>query len=331
MMQPQTKKKLTSLNEMFGNIDNSNNGEESNEIDIDLLVPFSKHPFKLYTGPRLEDMVKSIREFGVLEPLIVRTYSKDPRKSEILAGHNRWNAAKLAGIRKVPFIKMDNLSDEEAMLVVTETNLIQRSFADLAHSERAFVLAKHHEALKAQGKRMDLLNEVKMLLNADEIRENETFRPVGEKLNSDQITGDKYSLSGRTVSRYLRINELIDDLKAWIDSEKISIRAGVELSYLSEDNQTYLVDILNNNSYKVDVNLASELRDLELKGKLNEQTMEDVLAGCYKKPKKVASVLKGIKVKPNIMKKYFNEKQSEKEVEDIIDKAFSLYFQTNQS
>jgi ParB family chromosome partitioning protein len=326
------KKKLTSLNEMFGDMSGSTAVMESksDKISTELLIPFRDHPFKPYTGQRFDDLVRSVKELGVLQPIIIRPIP-NRLESEILAGHNRWRAAQAAGIREVPYVKMEGLSEAEAMLVVTETNLIQRSFADLLHSEKAFVLAQHYAAMKSQGKRIDIINELKMLLNADKIRENETFRPVGEKFHSDDKTGKEYGLSGRSVSRYLRINELDDDLKKWIDEETISIRAGVELSYLGNDNQMYLIDILNNNKVKIDEKLASELRALEEQGKLNEKSMIQVITGTYKKVKKEASVLKGIKVKPIVMKKYFNDRQSIQEVEQIIDKALELYFQSKST
>lgn len=328
MSQEPTKKKLTTLDEMFGNLNDTKKENKVNEIEINLLTPFKNHPFQLYTGSRYEDMVRSIKEFGILSPLIVRPINE--QLYEILAGHNRWNAAKNAEIRKVPVIIMDGLSDEEAMLIVTETNLIQRSFTDLSHSERAFVLAQHYEALKSQGKRMDIINEVKMLLNADEISDEATSGPVGQKLDSREIAGLSYNLSSRSVARYLRINVLDKGIKDKIDIEQISIRAGVELSYLSSDNQLFLVDILNNNNYKIDMKIATELKVLEKRGKLNQRTIENVLSGNYKKPKKASTVLSGIKIKPLVMKKYFNEKQSVKEVEDIIDKALEFYYQNNK-
>ncbi len=328
-MEQPTKKKLQSLNDLFGDYKAPEESENSEKrmAKIELLVPFEKHPFKLYYGKRFDDMVRSVRDFGILQPLIVRKYKLDSKKYEILAGHNRWNAAKNIGMLEVPIIVLDGLNDEEAMLIVTETNLMQRSFTDLAHSERALVLAKHHEALKCQGKRMDLINEVKMLLNADEIRDEESVGPMEQRLTSRDIVGQDYNLSGSSVARYLKIDTLSDELKKFIDSEAISIRAGVELSYLNEDNQIYLVDFLNNNNYKVEIKVASRLRELQKQNKLTESVMESVLAGTYDKPKKTLSILNGIKVKSNVMKKYFNEKQTAKEVEEIIEKALELYYQ----
>ena len=125
----------------------------------------------------------------------------------------------------------------------------------------------------------------------------------------------------------MRIDSLSEELKRFIDAEEISIRAGVELSYLSEDNQIYLVDILNNNKYKVDIKTAVRLRELQKLNKLTESVMESVLAGTYDKPVKARSIFNGIKVKSNILKKYFNEKQTAKEVEEIIDKALEKYYE----
>lgn len=324
-------RKLTSLDEMFGNISSQDNDvtiEQVNTISVDKLIPFRDHPFKPYIGKRFDDMVRSIKELGVLEPLIVRTIHGEQKK-EILAGHNRWRGAIEAGITEVPFILKEDISDEEAMLIVTETNLIQRSFTDLSHSERALALAQHYNAIKAQGKRSDLIAEVKMLLNTGEISENPISRPVGEKLNADDKTGKEFGLSARNVSRYLRINELVSDLKDRVDDDSIGIRAGVELSYLCEDNQLYLVDIINNHKVKIDEKLAIELRDMESKGRLTEKTMFQIILGTYKKPKQEVSIYKGVKLKGNFVKKYFTEQQSLKEVEDTIDKALDMYFKSN--
>ena len=94
---------------------------------IDDLVPFADHPFKLYEGERLDDMIRSIRERGVIVPIIVRPNEADNYSYEILSGHNRVNAAKIVGLEKVPVIVKTGLSDDEANLIVTETNLVQRS------------------------------------------------------------------------------------------------------------------------------------------------------------------------------------------------------------
>ena len=321
----QTDKKLTSLEDMFGRFNKKDVGAVT-EIDVTKLIPFSKHPFKLYEGARLNDMVRSVKELGVLTPILVR--DRKDGTYEILSGHNRWNAAKQVGLDKVPIHILEDIGDDEAMLIVTETNLIQRSFNDLLPSERACVLSEHHKALKCQGKRQDLINEIKMLLNADEQGVEVTSGPLVQKLDSrDQIAGN-YDMSGRTVARYLRINMLPDKLKEFVDAGVISIRAGVEISYLNIDNHSYLAGFLENGK-KLDVEKAKKLHELQKNSKLDEITMEKVLDGTYnhRKPK---SILKGFKIDSKIMKEYFTENQSEDEVKEIVKAALKMYFQSSQ-
>ena len=126
-------------------------------IPVDKIVPFHNHPFRLYGGERLEDMVQSIREHGVLNPVIVQ---KTEDGYEMLAGHNRWNAAKIVGIKEIPAIIKENLSEEESYVYVIETNLMQRSFTDLLPSEKAAVLAERYDKVMCQGKRNDILEEI---------------------------------------------------------------------------------------------------------------------------------------------------------------------------
>jgi ParB family chromosome partitioning protein len=325
--------KLASLDELFGELKQSSGTQmnSKSEVNIDLLVPFSKHPFRLYTGTRLDDMVRSIKEFGILQPLIVRPYPLEVGKYEILAGHNRCNGAKIAEIKKVPIIIMEGLTDDEAMLVVIESNLLQRSFTDLTYSERALILSEHYKALKSQGRRTDIINQVKTILEASEINDLETSGHDVQKLDSRDKIGQDYNLDGRTIARYLRINLLTDEVKRFIDDRLINFSVGVELSYISEENQIYLIDILNNNNFKVTPNNAKQLRKLEKEGKLNEISIEGVLAGIYDKPIKKSSIFKGVKLKSKVIKKYFSEKQTEKEVEEIIDKALESYFQIDKS
>ena len=106
-------------------------------VSVDAITPFRDHPFKLYQGDRLNDMVESIKEHGILTPVIVRKLGSG---YEMLAGHNRHNAAKLAGLTEIPVIVKEDLTDDEAWIYVVETNVIQRSFSDLTISERIAVL-----------------------------------------------------------------------------------------------------------------------------------------------------------------------------------------------
>lgn len=120
----------------------------------------------------------------------------------------------------------------EAMLIVTETNLIQRSFTELSHSEKARILTERHNAIKEQGKRIDLINEIEKLSKPDGLEENSTSGQVGQKLESRNKIGNEYDLSGKTIARYLRIDTLIKELKDRLDNNKIPFTASVDFGYL---------------------------------------------------------------------------------------------------
>lgn len=321
-----SEKKLMSLADMFG--ENTEGKEATNQTEIDLvkLVSFKNHPFKLYEGERFENMVRSIRELGVIVPVIVRPKGEE---YEILSGHNRVNAAKAAGLLKVPVIIKENLEDEEAMLIVTETNLMQRSFSDMLHSERATALEQHHKALSSQGKRTDLLKEIETLLKADEIKDDETSRQVGEKLTSADETGKTYNLSGRSVSRYLRICNLIKELKDRLDIEEIPFTSSVTLSYLTEEEQYIVELILSEHNFKVDMKKAEALRTYSESKKLDEETAYAILSGELNKKQK-SNKPSPIKLKPKLINKFFTPETKQTEIEEVIEKALELYFETQK-
>lgn len=329
------KPSVVNLNDLFGYEDDNIEDEttKSNEqqkgtteVDLSQLVPFSNHPFKLYQGERLNDMVESIKEHGIITPLIVRPL-KDNRY-EILSGHNRANAGKTAGLEKVPVVIKDGLTDEEAMLIVTETNLIQRSFAELAHSEKARVLTERHKAIKQQGKRIDLINEIESLSKVDSLQENPTSCQFDKKLESNEKVGQQYDLSSSMVSRYLRIDTLIDELKERLDNEKIPFTSAVDLSFLKEDEQEIVEVILNEYEFKVDIKKSNILKTLSQGRNFNYDKAYEVLSGkFFEKPKKKR---KAIKLKPKLVNKYFKENQSQNEIEETIEKALEMYFSQNQ-
>ncbi|WP_367569445.1 ParB N-terminal domain-containing protein [Lacrimispora sp.] len=198
------------------------------DMDFSLMESFPNHRFKLYEGQQLDDMVDSIRQFGILLPIIL-WYTEDGRYI-ILSGHNRKNAAQLAGFTKGPVIIRENLTYEDAVLIVTETNLRQRSFGDMSYSERAYCLAQHYAALKSQGKRNDLLAEIEMLLNPHDTEENSTSSEVQTKLRSDEKLGQNYGLSRDKVAKYIRISNLIEPLISRVDSGEIAFLAAYDLS-----------------------------------------------------------------------------------------------------
>ena len=290
-------------------------------VQIYKLSPFNGHPFKLYEGERLEDMVASIRANGVLVPIIVRLKGTT---LEILAGHNRVNAAKMAGLKEIHAIILENVSDEDAMVYIIETNLIQRSFSDMTHSEKAVVIALHHSKMFSQGKRNDILEQIKMLENPHEYKENETFGQVSQKLNSRVETGKEYNLSSKTVARYLRIQHLIPSIKKWLDEGVIAFASAVTLSYLKDAEQGLVCDCIERNGLSVDMKKADLLRKFSDKGKLNAENVYKVLSGqTMPKPNRTPTV----KVDKAVYARYFKPNQPAKEIQEIVEKALTIYFE----
>ena len=284
---------------------------------------YPNHPFRLYSGERLEDMVASISNYGILTPMIVRT--KDNGRYEMLAGHNRMNAATHAGLDEGDFIIKENLSDEEAWMYVIETNVMQRSFADMLPSEKAAVLSLRHSKMFSQGKRNDIIAELKMLENPQYIKGKSTSPLIGEKLHSDVQLGIEYGLSKNSVSRLLRIDKLIQTLKGRIDASEIGIYPAVALSYIAEDEQQDVEKILSENEFKVDMKKAEMLRSYSESSKLNEKTAYQILSGeINKKPK--STTPPPVKIKHKVYSKYFPTETKVSEIERIVDEALELYF-----
>ena len=300
----------------------ANNGIQM--LSPQIIRGFRGHPFRLYEGDRLNDLVESISENGVLVPAIVRKIEPDENgfEYEMLAGHNRQNAASLAH-RELPCIVKENLSDHDAWIYVIETNVLQRSFSEMLPSEKAAVLALRYSKMICQGRRNDIIEELKRLENPDEIRENKTCGIDCHKSRSRDVVGAEYNLKGRAVANYLRINELSVALKIRIDDGEFTIAAAVQLSYLEQAEQQMVEAVLSESEYKVNESKAVLLR--EYTGKLTPERTGQILSGEFsRKPKK--STAAAFKVRPAIYKKYFTASITQKEFDSIVDEALALYF-----
>jgi len=298
-------------------------------IEFDKIRPFRNHPFHLYKDERLEDLVESIRSNGILIPMIVRTIEDDPEGYlyEMLAGHNRLNGARLAGLLEGPCIVKDGLSDEEALMYVIETNVIQRSFTDMLTSEKAAVLAMSHSKMFAQGKRNDIIEELLNLENPEYMRHDETCAPVGHKLKTRDKVGIEYGLSKNTVARLLRVEKLLASLKERVDSNEISLRCAVDLSYLIVAEQEEVSKVLSENEFKVDMKKTEMMRNYSANSKLNEKTIYQILSGEINKKSK-ATTAPSIKIKHKVYSKFFLPETKTSEIEKVVEEALELYFQT---
>ncbi len=253
------------------------------QIPCDQLHPYHNHKFEMYTGERLEDMIESIRENGVLSPIIVQPIDNG---YEILIGHNRWNASKLARLPTVPAIVKTGLTEDEALTFVVESNVMQRGFTNLRISEQAAVIALRHSKMFSQGKRNDILRELAMLEKSE--TDILTLTPMESKLDSGKAVGAEYGLSKGSVIRLIRIDKLIDELKALVDSGDVSIRAGVELSFLSAEAQAEIAEQAAN--FKIDMKKAKLLREAAdgvavcIQKNISAETLRSL---CRKKPASV--------------------------------------------
>ena len=290
-------------------------------ISVEEIHPFHDHPFRLYEGDRLEDMIQSIREYGVLNPVIVR---KATRGYEMLAGHNRTNAAKIAGLTAVPAIVKTDLSDEDAYVYVIETNLLQRSFAELLPSEKAAVLVARYEKISSQGKRNDIRQEIEALEetcghDVHKSRKRTCGHDVHKSQKSRDGLGEEYGMTGRNIARYMRLDRLIPEFKDAVDNGTLAMVAAVDLSYLNVKMQKLIQQVAEAEGKKLKPKQAVELRKM---GKdITKEAVESVLAGKEQnKPRSVS-----VKLPMELYEKYFTQMDAGA-VQEIMEKALEGYF-----
>ena len=274
-------------------------------VPVKSIQPFHDHPFHLYEGERLEDMIASVKEHGVLNPVIVQ---KLDTGYEMLSGHNRWNAAKLAGIKEIPAIVKTDLSEEEAYVYVIETNLMQRSFSDLAISEKA-----RYEKEACQGKRNDILEEIARM-EGKEVPV--TYGHGDQRLNTRDMIGKEYELSGSSVGRLLKLNDLIKPFKNMVDRGALYTKVALQLAFLPENEQTMVYEIMKEKKTKITIEMVMKLRSHS--GALTEATVKRYLS---KEPIKK----KCYKVPARIVEKYFEE-MDPNQVDAIVEQALEAWF-----
>ena len=240
---------LKGLDDLFSTEENrqEEQREQVQQIPIDALHPFTNHPFKVLDDEAMTRTVESIAQYGVLAPLIARP-RPDGDGHEIISGHRRQYAAKLAGLDTLPVI-VRQMSDDAAVILMVDSNL-QREH--ILPSERAFAYKMKLEALKNQGARSDL-----------------TSRQVGEKLWSvSQVSADANE-SERQVHRFIRLTNLIPELLDMVDEKKISFNPAVELSYLDESQQRDFLEAMNDTQNAPSLSQAQRLKKLAQEGHLS--------------------------------------------------------------
>lgn len=257
---------------------------EQTTLPTDLLTPFPNQPFELYGGERKANMLESIREYGILNPILVREF--DTGEYQILSGHNRWTCARELGFAEVPVIILRDISDDEALMLVLDSNIQQRGISDMPISQQAKIYAMDVAVNKRQGKRSDIINEIENNLKILNNETAETLCQGGTKLDTISDVGNKYGVSRMTITRFIRIDTLCNRLKVHIDTERIGVLAGVQLSYLSTFEQEFIADKLDRTKHKLSEIKAKQLRSLSEKHLLNlvdDTVIMQILDGSYNK------------------------------------------------
>ena len=264
--------------------------EKIREIPLDQLVPFKDHPFKVIDDESMMDTVQSIREHGILLPLIARPMPDG--KYEIVSGHRRSHAGKLAGLETVPVIVRE-LDDDTAVILMVDSNL-QRE--NILPSERAFAFKMKLEAMKHQGQRADL-----------------TSGQVGQKLKwSVAMVANQSGDSIKQVQRYIRLTELLPELLDLVDERKLAFNSAVEVSYLNPEEQGWLAETIDSEQATPSLSQAQRLKRFSQDGKLTEDMVLAIMSE-QKKPETERVVLQSRQIS-----QYFSPSATPKEMETSI-------------
>ena len=263
--------------------------EQVQQIPIGELFPFKNHPFKVLDDESMQRTVESVEQYGVLSPLIAR-----PRPEggyEIISGHRRQYAAKLAGLDTLPVI-VRNMDDNAAVLLMVDSNL-QREH--ILPSERAFAYKMKLEALKNQGARSDL-----------------TSSQIGTKLRADEKVAQDSGESRNQIQRFIRLTNLIPELLDMVDEKKISFNPAVELSYLDESQQRNFLEAMDGTQNAPSVSQAQQLKKMAQCGEFTYEKAFDIL-GQEKKSEQDT-----VTIKNDILRKYFPRSYTPRQMEEKI-------------
>lgn len=257
------------------------------ELPIKDLYEFKNHPFHVFDDEKMKELVDSIKEKGILSPIIVR--SRNEGGYEIISGHRRRRACELAEIENVPAIIRD-LDDDDATILMVDAN-IQRE--NILPSERAFSLQMKMKALKNQGKRTDL-----------------TSGQVGPKLASEEV-GNEVGISGRQVKRYVSLTKLLPELLEKVDSGKIGFVPAVNLSGIGRGEQKWILKVLDETNKNITLKQSEILKKESSEGTLTEETVVSILVGKN-------ATIRTVTLNEPELKRYFPNEMDSKEIKELI-------------
>ena len=290
----------------------SDNNEVVKHIHFKNIQPFADHPFEIRDDDAMKETVQSVKEYGVIMPVIVR--QTDEGGYEMISGHRRMRACELAGIDTIPAIVRD-VDRDTAIIMMVDSNL-QRE--NILPSEKAKAYKMKLDAIKRQGERTDL-------------KENLTSGQVDQKLTkaiSRDIIAQDSPDSSAQIRRYIRLNELSPPLQKLVDEQKMGLTPAVEISYLKPEEQALLVETIESEQATPSLSQAKRMRDLSKLGKLNDDRMLDIMME-QKKPPTRNVVLNADKLNKYFPKSYTNE-QIEATIFKLLD-VWQKHKQQNQN
>ena len=269
------------------------------QIKVSELRPFEAYPFKVQHDEQLEELSASIALEGVITPLMVRPYEEGGY--EIISGHRRYEACKMAGIEEVPAI-IRELSRDEATILMVDDNLTQR--AEILPSEKAFAYKMKLDAMNRQGVRTDL-----------------TLSQVGKRLNSYEEMAAQSGESRSQIHRYVRLTYLEPELLEMVDQKRIAFGPAVELSYLAPQEQRELIETIESEEATPSISQAQRMRKMSEEGYLDMDQIFEVMTEVK------GNQVETIKVPTELVQKHFNRFVPPREMQDFIAKAVEHYCQ----
>lgn len=296
------KPSLTSYDDIFST-EASRQQEQIQRLALSELHPFKDHPFRVLDDDRMMETVESVKEYGVLVPIIARPMADGGY--EIVSGHRRKRACELAGLNEIPAIVRD-LDDDEAVIIMVDSNL-QRE--NILPSERAKAYQMKLEAIKHQGERRDL-----------------TSRQLVGKLEAADLIGQDTGESGRQIQRILRLNNLEPPLIDKVDAGKLAFTPAVELSYLKPEEQQWLDTALENTQQTPSLSQAQRMKRESKQGTLSEQGIMEIMT----ENKQTVPVKGSVVLPQEKLTKYFPRSYTTEQMEKVIFKLLDYWVRKRQ-
>lgn len=280
--------KLSGIDELLGVV----NEESAMEIDIASIQPFAGHPFKVVDDEKMQDLVESVRENGVITPVLIRPAENN--QYEMISGHRRMHAAKLAGLSTIPAIVRE-MTDDEAVIAMVDAN-IQRE--ELLPSEKAFAYKMKLSAMKRQAGRPGKNN----------VSQN------GTNLRSDQILAEEVGISRNQIQRYIRLTELIPELLNLVDNKKLQFTVAVDISYIDKEIQKWIFEYIRDNGFIKPNQITALRKQLE-----TETISQNFMISIFNNAIAPKKTNRKITLSEKKLTKYFPPEYSQEQMEKVIE------------